>query len=431
MRLRRRALSALLTFCLVTGLGAPAMADSTTQRKKQVDAAIAQLKASLGETSAQLSAAIVALASAKASLAEAEAGVRSARAALAVAQARDDAMVAQLSAALADEARAQRQMDAINAKISSAQVTVDAIANAAYRSGGGDFGQLAVALQASSPQQFTDRIVLYQTAMQASDNIIRELQVSRADQRQAQATLAAQRARVAAMRAQSAALVRQKAALSRQAQAGEARVRELVTARQQAARDVAEQKAAEQSRLAQAIEQSKVLARQIAAEMARQEALRASRGGGRAFLPTGSLAWPAPGPISDGAGYRVNPFTGSPSCHAGVDIAAGYGAPIVAAASGVVVATVYTAWDGYTTVIDNGGGMTTWYAHQPGYLVHVGQWVARGQVIGRVGASGYATGPHLHFGVALSGVPYDPMGWFGGPRRTIQSMCPNGPEAVM
>lgn len=432
MRLRRRALSALLTLALLTGLAAaPAMADSTTQKKRQVDAAIAQLKTSLGETSAQLSAAVVALATAKASLAAAQAGVNAARAALAAAQVRDDALVAKLAAAVADEARAQQQMDAINAKIASTQITVDVIANAAYRSGGGDFGQLAVALQASSPQQFTDRIVLYQTAMQASDGVVRELRVSKALQRQVEATLAAKRAQVADMRAQSAALVKQKAALALQAQQAQARVAALVTAREKAIADVAAQKKAEQVRLAQAVEQSKTLARQIAAEMARQQALRASRGGGRSFAPTGALAWPASGPISERAGYRVNPVTGMPSCHSGIDIAAGYGAPIVAAASGVVVATVYTPWDGYTTVIDNGGGMTTWYAHQPRYYVNVGQAVSRGQVIGHVGASGYATGPHLHFGVELSGVPYDPMGWFGGPRRTIQSMCPHGPEAVM
>jgi murein DD-endopeptidase MepM/ murein hydrolase activator NlpD len=123
--------------------------------------------------------------------------------------------------------------------------------------------------------------------------------------------------------------------------------------------------------------------------------------------------------------------TGSPSCHSGIDIAPGYGAPIYAAASGVVIATTYTSWDGNTTIIAHGGGMTTWYAHQDRFGVHVGQHVRRGQVIGRVGSSGFATGPHLHFNVAIGDVAYDPMGWYGGPRRTVASLCPNGPYPVL
>ena len=75
--------------------------------------------------------------------------------------------------------------------------------------------------------------------------------------------------------------------------------------------------------------------------------------------------------------------------------------------------------------------MTTWYAHQSSFGVRSGQYVSAGQVIGYVGSSGFSTGPHLHFNVALDEVPYDPMGWFGGSRRTVASLCPNGPTPIL
>jgi murein DD-endopeptidase MepM/ murein hydrolase activator NlpD len=67
--------------------------------------------------------------------------------------------------------------------------------------------------------------------------------------------------------------------------------------------------------------------------------------------------------------------------------------------------------------------MATWYAHLSAFEVSSGQRVSRGQLVGRAGATGFATGPHLHFNVAINGVAYDPMGWFGGSMRTVASLC--------
>ena len=96
-----------------------------------------------------------------------------------------------------------------------------------------------------------------------------------------------------------------------------------------------------------------------------------------------------------------------------------------------MVATTYTSWDGNVTVVDHGSGLTTWYAHQSSFGVSPGQSVTRGQVIGAVGSTGLSTGPHLHFNVAIDGVAYDPMGWFGGSKRTVASLCPSGPAPVL
>ncbi|TML65059.1 MAG: M23 family metallopeptidase, partial [Actinobacteria bacterium] len=93
----------------------------------------------------------------------------------------------------------------------------------------------------------------------------------------------------------------------------------------------------------------------------------------------------------------------------GIDLAAGMGDPIHAAANGVVVFAGPRGGYGLATLIDHGGSLATLYAHQSQILVSAGQHVVRGQVIGLVGATGYATGPHLHFEVRVNGTPVDPM----------------------
>jgi murein DD-endopeptidase MepM/ murein hydrolase activator NlpD len=93
-----------------------------------------------------------------------------------------------------------------------------------------------------------------------------------------------------------------------------------------------------------------------------------------------------------------------------VDIAGDYGSPIVAAAGGRVV---FAGWKsnggGWQVWISHGSGMYTTYNHMSGVAVGTGQSVGRGQRVGRLGASGWATGPHLHFEVWRSGMP-----WSGG-----------------
>jgi murein DD-endopeptidase MepM/ murein hydrolase activator NlpD len=135
-----------------------------------------------------------------------------------------------------------------------------------------------------------------------------------------------------------------------------------------------------------------------------------SSGGGGSSQPRGQvhytggrLAWPVVG----GHNYI------SQYAHAGhmaLDIAADYGAPVVAAAGGRVV---FAGWKnnggGWQVWINHGGGMYTTYNHMSGLSVGNGQSVGRGQRVGRIGASGWATGPHLHFEVWLGGVP-----WSGG-----------------
>jgi murein DD-endopeptidase MepM/ murein hydrolase activator NlpD len=130
----------------------------------------------------------------------------------------------------------------------------------------------------------------------------------------------------------------------------------------------------------------------------------------RAVAFRGGMVRPVPGGIISNFGMRYHPILHYRRLHAGVDFSGGTGTPIVAAAAGTVVFSGRMGGYGNVVVVDHGGGISTLYAHCSARLVSEGQSVTQGQLIARVGATGLATGPHLHFEVRKNGSPVNPLG---------------------
>ncbi len=117
------------------------------------------------------------------------------------------------------------------------------------------------------------------------------------------------------------------------------------------------------------------------------------------------------GKKTSGFGMRRHPILGYTRMHSGVDWSAPAGTPILAAADGVVSFKGRKGEDGNQIVIDHGNGYQTSYSHQSKFAanIKVGTKVSQGEVIGYVGRSGLATGPHLHYEVVVGGKAVDPM----------------------
>ena len=180
-------------------------------------------------------------------------------------------------------------------------------------------------------------------------------------------------------------------------------------------RDVAAQEATHQDllreikgRISEFESKIKTLRRESDSIAARLRSIQS--GQGKTTVGRGVLASPIPGArITSSYGSRVHPIFLTPRMHTGIDFGSAWGTSIRAAADGKVIYADGYGGYGNATIIDHGGSLATLYAHQSSMLVKAGQRVTKGQVIGRVGSTGFSTGPHLHFEVRVGGTPVDPV----------------------
>ena len=133
-----------------------------------------------------------------------------------------------------------------------------------------------------------------------------------------------------------------------------------------------------------------------------QTALRTSDSAANALLA------PVSGAVTSRFGYRVHPITGKYAMHGGLDLGAAEGSDIQSAMAGVVKTVAESESYGKYIVVDHQNGFETWYAHCSKLVANEGDRVGRGDVIAKVGQTGYATGPHCHFEVRVQGVKLNP-----------------------
>lgn len=207
--------------------------------------------------------------------------------------------------------------------------------------------------------------------------------------------------------------------LKEQEEAKQASVEQLLAAKQQELKKVetelaqAEDQVSEYEKDLKAQEDS---IRAIEAEIKRQEeeARKKAEAAGKSYATVNigdiHFIWPCPSSsrITSEFGSRTSPTEGASSDHQGMDIGAPTGTDIVAAASGTVVVSTYSYSAGNYVMVSHGGGVYTVYMHASKLLVSVGDSVKSGQVIAKVGSTGYSTGPHLHFGIRVNGTYVNP-----------------------
>jgi murein DD-endopeptidase MepM/ murein hydrolase activator NlpD len=128
------------------------------------------------------------------------------------------------------------------------------------------------------------------------------------------------------------------------------------------------------------------------------------------IVPHVPLRQPLPGApeVTSGFGVRIDPFLGRPAMHTGIDLRDDYGAPVRVTATGRVVTAEWTGGYGNMVEVDHGNGIATRYGHLSAISVRDGQTVEVGTVLGRIGSTGRATGPHLHYEVRIDDDAVDP-----------------------
>jgi murein DD-endopeptidase MepM/ murein hydrolase activator NlpD len=260
----------------------------------------------------------------------------------------------------------------------------------------GEASALAIVLGARSLSDALDQIDYMDAVANQDRQVVSEVTAAREQTRVARARTAKIRQRVAAAMRVITFRRKQAAALRERLRAGR---RSLAAVRDQRQHALADTRESEKEWVTEA----KAL-RQASAAVASAISSAPSASTSSSSASSG-LIWPVSGPITSPYGMRWG------SLHPGIDIGAGTGTPISAAASGRVIVAAYSGGYGNLIVIDHGNGIATAYAHQSRLAASAGQHVAQGQLIGYVGSTGFSSGPHLHFEVRVNGSPVDPLGY--------------------
>lgn len=413
--------------------------------KAAVDQAITDLHADMEGTSQALTQAYLDLEQTRGRLTVARGELAAAQQAERVAISAHQEAIAARDVARANEERAVERLAATTERIESAREGVARFAAQVYTGQGS--GELSVAMDAQTPQEFADRLAMVDILMQVQQASIGDLAGARAEQVAQEDLLQALRAEAEAAE-QRAQQARAAATEARQRAAEAKAALDALAAQQDAqAADLERQRAAEKARYAKLQAESDRLAAVLAerarqariaaaAKAAREKAARekaareaaakdkAARDKARASRSPGSssssssssglLRWPAGGRVSSEFGMRFHPVLGYSRLHAGLDIAADIGTPVYAAAGGTVFSAGWGGGHGNRILIDHGMqrgvNLVTSYSHLSRFAVTGGR-VSAGQLIGYVGNTGTSTGPHLHFETHADGVPVNPRNW--------------------
>jgi murein DD-endopeptidase MepM/ murein hydrolase activator NlpD len=395
-------------------LGSPATADPQSDKHK-IDAEVEDSHEEVLAYNKKVARATKQVLDARGQLPGARENLAKAEATQSSTDAANAAAVKELNQVTGQILAAEEKLSDLEGDIAELRGNVGGFARQAYQMG--PFAELEMLLEAKDPSDFTDRLAAIRNVSKANNYALGAMDENRADLSAAEIRLGALQEIATDQQAIATARLEE----SKEATAGAAAAKDLVDAlidQENAALRVAKrnQKQVKEQYAELAAEQARIQKKIVAAARKLGNNTGIATGSG-----SGQWQFPVPGAaIGSNAGLRLHPILGYTRCHAGADISAGSGTPIVAVSDGVVLSAGGGGGYGNYTVISHGGNVTSSYAHQSRMAVSAGQSVKRGQVIGYVGSTGLSTGPHLHFEARVAGAPWNPRGWFGtGPKEPV------------
>ena len=287
----------------------------------------------------------------------------------------------------------------------------------------GDISYWSILFSSSSFTDLLDRVDMISEIAEADQKMIAEIQAVAAEIEESRAEIEEDRANLENVKAELAVLEEK---LTEQRAEADTVITELAAKqgelesdaetykamREQVRQEILDTQAAYEKALSDEEAARKIAeARRKAQANQKPKPTASSSGGGG----SGGFMHPLGGGgyVSQPYGYRNHPLYGYYAMHYGVDIAAGRGTPIYATKSGTVTGAGYSEVNGYNVSINHNDGYASVYAHMTNFVVSAGETVSKGQVIGYVGDSGWATGPHLHFELLYGGSNVNPMEYVG------------------
>jgi murein DD-endopeptidase MepM/ murein hydrolase activator NlpD len=385
-----------------------ASADDLREKQKQARGQVRHAQGDLHESSEALAAAAQVLTRARAALSAAQSRLATAQANVTAAVRLDTLMQQRLAEAERRLALARVALDTARQEVVDQRAEIGVLAASNYANGDPALVGLAVMLNSQNPVEVTSQMNTVDTLMDKQTTLLAALKEARARMVAQEAKVEAAKAAVSEQREAARENLVRKQGLEDAAVAARAEVATLVARGRAAEAQAARARQADLAQLRAAKKQEDRV-RALILDRAR------SQRGGYQGDTGGFLFRPVPGAVTSSFGYRRHPIYGYWGLHDGTDFSAPCGTANRAAASGTVISTYWSDVYGNRLYLDlgqvNGQNMTVIYNHLSSYSASRGDQVARGEVVGSAGSTGWSTGCHLHFTVMLDGNPVDPMSY--------------------
>jgi murein DD-endopeptidase MepM/ murein hydrolase activator NlpD len=397
--------------------------DDLKDKQKNVHAQVEQAQSDVEDASKAITRAKAALAQAEQDLAAAQSDFADKQAyaaevqtQLEAAQAQNATRQAELQTAQANLAQAKADVVAGQSALDAQQKTVKDTIVALYQQGSPELMAWTGYLESATPSDLIRKMEYADTLAEDQNNIFVQLHAAevalhaKKDEVKAAEDAADEQADLAAQELNNVEQLQQQAnEAANAALLAQNQVTLTVAARGKAQRKAVRAKAKDEAELAKLKKQEAHIKQLIIAAAA------ADHSTGYVGVDDGFLLAPVVGPVTSPFGYRIHPIYGYWGLHDGTDFGVSCGEGMRAAAAGKVISRYYSSVYGNRLYLDvgkvNGHNLTVVYNHATSYRVNVGDSVARGEIVGYVGSTGWSTGCHLHFTVLQDGTAVDPMNY--------------------